>query len=206
MLKDPFELLNNYVSVPHGTFDKLKIYHGLLLKWQQRINLISNDTINDIWHRHFLDSYQLIKLLENNYEKTIIDLGSGAGFPGMVLAIAGYKNIHLIESDKRKAIFLQEVARAVHVNIKIHCDRIENVIIDNKNNIIVSRACASVDKLLHLSSNFVSYETKYFLHKGKNYKREIQDALLNWNYNYSTTKSITDSLSVIIKITDLKKV
>ena len=201
MLKDPFELLNDHVDVSHGTFLKLKLYHDLLLKWQNTINLIGKDTIGDSWNRHFLDSLQIIKLLPDN-NKTIVDLGSGAGFPGMILAIMGFTHVHLIESDSRKCAFLKEVARITETKISIHNTRIENNTVENID-IFVSRACASLDNLLHLCKKNISRETICLFHKGKNYSNENTDARINWNYDIEVTPSIIDPQSVILKLSNV---
>ena len=204
MLKEPFDFLNSHIPVSRGTFELLSIYYELLLKWQKKINLIGPDTIPDIWNRHFLDSLQLVKYIDDK-KKVIADLGSGAGFPGMVLAICGYENIHLIESDSRKIAFLREVARVTNTKISIHNKRIEDFKIDNID-IFVSRALAPLDKLFHLISKSVSHETICFFHKGKNYSNENQDALLNWRYDIDVNPSIVDSQSVILKISNIRKV
>lgn len=222
----PFELLNEHISIPHETFEKLSAYHDLLLKWQSKINLISNDTIKDVWRRHFLDSLQLLSYIDNK-EKTIVDLGSGAGFPAMALAIAGFKNVHLVESDIRKSAFLREVARVTETKVTIHNCRIEEwsscegrSTSTGSNNIgkdpslanasqddiiFTSRACASLDKLLDLIYDKFSHETICFFHKGKNYSMECEEASKNWQYDISVTPSIVDSEGVIVKISNLHK-
>jgi 16S rRNA (guanine527-N7)-methyltransferase len=204
VLKEPFDFLNSHIPVSRGTFELLSIYYELLLKWQKKINLIGPDTIPDIWNRHFLDSLQLVKYIDDK-KKVIADLGSGAGFPGMVLAICGYENIHLIESDSRKIAFLREVSRVTNTKISIHNKRIEDFKID-RIDIFVSRALAPLDKLFHLISKSVSHETICFFHKGKNYSNENQDALLNWRYDIDVNPSIVDSQSVILKISNIRKV
>jgi 16S rRNA (guanine527-N7)-methyltransferase len=203
MTKSAFELLNNYISISHETFDKLSAYHDLLLKWQSKINLISNDTIKDVWRRHFLDSLQLLSYIDNK-EKAIVDLGSGAGFPAMALAIAGFQNVHLVESDIRKSAFLREVARITETKATIHNCRIEEIKIE-KIDIVTSRACASLDKLLHLVYDKISHETICLFHKGKNYSMECEEASKNWQYDISVTPSIVDSEGVIVKISNLHK-
>ncbi len=205
MLKDSFALLNNHFEVSCETFERLKLYHDLLLKWQKRINLISNDTVGEAWSRHFLDSFQLAKYIEDK-TKLIVDLGAGAGFPSMVLGIIGYKNIHLIESDNRKAVFLKEVARISKTSVFIHNCRIEDNQITDNVDIFVSRACASLDKLLHLSQKRISRETICLFHKGKNYSIEHEDALKNWQYDLDVMPSIVDSQSVILQLSNIRKV
>ena len=212
---------------------KLKLYHNLLLKWQQKINLISNDTIENAWQRNFTDSLQLILHLNPAWREAkvqdpvprillpqdlcIVDLGSGAGFPAMVLAVAGYKNVHLIESDSRKCAFLQEVARVTETSVTIHNKRIEKFfeseeyeilcssLRPSQDLVLTSRACASLDKLFDLIHKKISRETICLFHKGKNYSKECEEASKNWEYNMSATPSIAQSESFIVKISDLKK-
>lgn len=207
MRKDPFEFLNQYVKVSRETFERLNTYHDLLLKWQPKINLVGPDTIQDFWNRHFLDSLQLLHHIPDQNNR-IVDLGSGAGFPGMALAIAGCSDVHLIESDTRKATFLREVSRVTHTTISIHASRIESAKIDNIS-IITSRACSNLDTLLRFSSRLVSHETFCLFHKGKNYSMELDDANKHWHFNCtiipSIVSSITDSQGVILKIEHLRE-
>ena len=95
--QDQWDALN----VSHETLEKLQAYADLLVKWQAKINLVSRNTVDDLWTRHFLDSAQVYPHLEKN-DLTLIDIGCGAGFPGLVLAIMGIKDVHLVDSDARK--------------------------------------------------------------------------------------------------------
>lgn len=203
MLESPFELLNKYIPVSYETFERLKLYNDLLLKWQDKINLVGKDTLNDVWRRHFLDSLQLINFISDK-QKTIVDLGSGAGFPGMVLAICGYENVHLIESDSRKVAFLREVARITDTKISIHNCRIENNPII-KIDIFVSRALAPLEKLFKLIEKSVSHGTICFFHKGKNYSIENESALLNYQYDITVTQSVADLHGVVLRISNIRK-
>lgn len=199
----PFELLNEHFLVSRETFGRLFLYHDLLLKWQSKINLISNDTIKDVWQRHFLDSLQLLTYIDDK-EKNIADLGSGAGFPGLILALMGYKNVHLIESDTRKVAFLREVARITNTQVTIHNCRIEEANLP-KIDIFTSRACAPLDKLLYLIADKVSRETICLFHKGKNYSTELEESSIRWQYDIVTMPSIVDSQGVIIKLSNICK-
>lgn len=204
MPDNPFEFLNKYITVSQEIFERLNIYHDLLLKWQASINLVGKDTLNDVWNRHFLDSLQLIKYIGDK-QKIIADLGSGAGFPGMVLAMAGYGNIHLIESDTRKIAFLREVARITETQISIHHCRIEDNPIKGID-IFISRACSPLEQLFQLILQSVSHETTCLFHKGKNYSIENKNALLNWQYDMVAMPSIVDSQSMILKISNIRKI
>lgn len=204
MPEESFKLLNKHIPVSYETFECLNLYHDLLIKWQDKINLVGKDTLNDVWQRHFLDSLQLINFIPDK-TKVIVDLGSGAGFPGMALAIYGYKNIHLIDSDSRKVAFLREVARVTNTKISIHNCRIENNPIADVD-IFISRALASLEKLFVLIEKSVSHGTICLFHKGKNYSIENKNALLNYQYDMAVTQSIADPYGVILKVSNIRKV
>ena len=174
-----------------------------LVKWQKRINLVGPDTLADAWCRHFLDSLQLLNSIDN-LNQTIVDIGSGAGFPGMVLAICGATDIHLIESDGKKIAFLREVARITNTKVLIHHERMEKCN-HLSADIIISRACDSLNNLLLLSSNFVSREKICLFHKGKNYMKEINETKNHWIFDIDIIPSITDSEGVILKLTHITK-
>lgn len=198
-----FNTLNRHIAVPRETFERLTAYHDLLLKWQAKVNLISPDTIPHIWHRHFLDSLQLFPHIKNPSCK-ILDLGTGAGFPGMVMAMMGCSDVHLVESDTKKILFLREVARITDTIISIHHARIEDEP-TSPGDIILSRALSSLDSLLSLSSPYVSHETICLFHKGKNYSKEIEDAKSHWQFDCDVIPSITDTQSAILKLTTIRK-
>src|SRR5262249_24184315 len=111
-------------GVSRETVTRLEAYAGLLRRWSGRINLVGRNTLGDLWRRHFLDAAQLRPLISEK-ARSLVDLGSGAGFPGLVLAILGVPGVELIESDKRKAVFLREVARITNAPVKIVDSRIE---------------------------------------------------------------------------------
>jgi len=203
MPRNPFSILNDHVQVSRETFTRLSIYHDLLIKWQTKINLVSADSIADSWSRHFLDSLQLKNHLPKN-EKAIIDIGSGAGFPGMVLSIAGVKNVHLVESDGKKISFLQEVARLTGSDAIIHHSRVEGIKIE-KVGIIIARAVSDLDQLFAYVVPHVSHETICLFPKGKNYAKEIEDAKKEWSFDCEAIPSVTDNQGAILKISNLKR-
>lgn len=198
-----FELLNKHLPVSYETAEKLKIYYDLLLKWQSKINLISNDTIGDIFNRHFLDSLQIIKLLPK-ISGTIVDIGSGAGFPGMVLAISGIRNIHLVESDSKKISFLKEVARLTKTEVLIHHSRIEELP-ETKASAVVARALAPLEELFSYAFPLVSHGAICLFPKGKKYSMEIEEAKKIWNFDYNAFPSITDPEGMILEIRNLER-
>ncbi len=201
--EDAFDFLNKHVNVSPETFHRFYLYHDLLVKWQEKINLIGNDSLPKIWERHFLDSLQLIPLIPKSV-KPLIDFGTGAGFPGMVLAMYGIANVHLIESDHKKISFLKEVARITKTDVSIYPERIENIKIADVG-IIVARALSDLERLLEYSSRYVSHETTCLFPKGKNYAMEIEAAKEKWQFDYKITKSITDKDGVMVIVSNLKR-
>ena len=174
---------------------RLKHYQSLLLKWQKSVNLVSDSTLADSWNRHFIDSAQLATHITQS-NPVVVDIGSGGGFPGLVLAIMLNGEFHLIESDKKKCIFLSEVSRETKTNVIIHHSRIETSSISGVH-YITSRACANVSQLFSWVENFVSHGTKCLFLKGKNYSIEMDDAKRDWNFNATIHPSITETGSAI---------
>ncbi|MDE3016828.1 MAG: 16S rRNA (guanine(527)-N(7))-methyltransferase RsmG [Pseudomonadota bacterium] len=202
-LDDIFQLLNRHVHISYGVFEKLSLYHGLLLTWQTKMNLVGSETIKDTWQRHFLDSLQLLKFMPDP-AVTIVDIGSGSGFPGMALAVAGAGDVHLIEKDAKKVAFLREVARVTKTNVTINHGRIEDQpSIDAK--IVIARACAPLGTLLALTFPQVSHGTICLFPKGKNWSNEVEGAKEHWMFNYSVIPSVTDNQGVILKLTHVAR-
>jgi 16S rRNA (guanine527-N7)-methyltransferase len=195
--------INKVTHVSHETFERLTLYHELLIKWQAKINLVGGDTLADAWRRHFLDSLQLISHLPS-LDEPMIDMGTGAGFPGMVLAIMGAPAMHLIESDTKKIVFLNEVSRLCKAPVTIHHSRIE----DCENipaRVITSRALASLTELLSYSEPHVSRETICLFPKGKNYAMELEGAKRSWSFDQDIFPSVTDSHGVIVRLSSIHR-
>lgn len=182
---------------------KLQIYQTLLLKWQNALNIVSQSTIQNSWDRHFIDSAQLAKLIDKPIPR-VVDVGSGGGFPGLVLAMMIDGEFHLIESDKKKCIFLSEVSRETKTKVIIHNDRIETSSISEVD-YITSRACASVSQLLEWTENLVSHETKCLFLKGKKYSIEIDEAKKDWHFHVNIHPSITDAESAILELSHIRQ-
>jgi 16S rRNA (guanine527-N7)-methyltransferase len=199
----PFEKYG--LDVSRETREKFNIYSQLLLKWQKAINLVSETTLEDMAERHFLDSAQLIKYIPNKNIK-LTDMGSGAGFPGMVLAMMGVTEVHLIESDMRKATFLREVSRETKTKIFMHDDRVEDASIENID-FITARALAPLNDLLsmmeHLSTS--GHFVTGLMMKGEKTEDELLKAEKKWKFTLETYNSITDKSGKILKINNLVK-
>jgi 16S rRNA (guanine527-N7)-methyltransferase len=203
-----YEEFCSYQHVSRETFNKFKIFIEVLLKWQKSVNLISNSTINTIWKRHFLDSAQLYTYSQD-IKGNILDIGSGAGFPGMILAMMGNNNVNLIESDQKKCIFMREVARLTNTKVKIYNCRIEDLDY-MKPELIISRALAPLSKLIeyvdnHMNKNIEENKAtpKLLFLKGKNYNNEIYDLLKIKKLEIDIFPSITDDFGKVLYIKNI---
>lgn len=190
----------NFISNYNLTDEQVRcfdLYAEILLKWQKRINLVSRETLNDVWHRHFADSAQLINQLPDK-TVSICDLGSGAGFPALVLIMLGYENTTMIESDLRKTEFLKDVLRRTGKKAEIYNQRIEEV--NLQADVVTARALAPLKDLLVYAEPKLYKQGKLLFLKGENYKSEIEDALVGWSFSYTCKPSHTHPESVIIEI------
>ena len=172
----------------------------MLLKWQKAINLIGPRTIDQRWARHFLDSAQLLPL---GRPGVWVDLGSGAGFPGLVLAIMGMSETHLVESDLRKALFLREVARETGANVVVHQARAEAIELPPAAT-ITARALAPLVSLLPLAHRFVGSDTVCLFPKGQDVADELTEATRYWSMAIERLPSRTDPAGLILRITGLR--
>ena len=177
---------------------RLYLYVSLLTQWNKKLNLIGHTS--DIWHRHILDSSQLTSLLP--YDSVIMDIGSGAGLPGIVLACLDYTAITLVERDYKKAAVLQEVKRQLTLPITIISHDIRDY--QSPAEIITCRAFASIDTILSLTHHLCNEQTRYVLLKGKKVQDELAEAEKKWYFNYSQCKSQSHNEGSIITITHAK--
>lgn len=198
---DDFQRVTN---VSRETLDRLALYESLLTKWQKTINLVGPKTLGDVWGRHFLDSAQLFPLLPAP-TRTLVDLGSGAGFPGLVLAIMGVPEVHLIESDARKAAFLREAARATGAPATVHNKRIEAVQ-GLRADVVTARALAPLKDLLDWAAPFLGDNGVALFLKGQNVEDELTDTTKHWKMNAERFDSITDPTGSILRLSGLVRV
>ena len=195
----------NKVNFSESTLLSLEVYASLLKKWQKTTNLVSNNSIKDAWNRHFLDSAQLYNLLPTPLANSYVyDLGSGAGFPGMVLAMMGRKDIVLCESNKKKCSFLEEVAESTKTEVNIVNIRVQKIQ-ENTAIAIVCRALASLDVLLDISIPILKAKGVCIFPKGKSWRKEISNAKKKYILNYKAIKSITSDESAIVIINNVLK-
>lgn len=188
--------------IPNENFN---LFITELLKWNKSINLVQNDTLATVLERHILDSLQLKSYID--YENDIIvDIGSGGGFPGMILAIDGAKKVHLVEPTGKKTIFLNHIKNLYKLPTTIHECRWQDLQINNAT-VVTSRAFASLNNLLEAMDN-VSRETKkaqgIFL-KGAKIEEEISEAKQNWDFEMSISQSLTHKTGCILKVWSVLK-
>lgn len=193
----------NVSNVSRETLDKLIIYGGLLEKWQKAINLVGKSTLKDLWRRHMLDSYQLLDLASKK-SGSWIDLGSGAGFPALVVAICSEFDVHAIESDQRKCLFMSNVSRETSANLTLHRGRIEEISPFSAD-VISARALAPLDKLLDLAAPFAHKETEFLFLKGQDVDEELTKASKCWIMDVEKRCSLTSEDGHILKITGLRR-
>ena len=205
---------NNLFHVEHLPDDakrRLEKYRDLLLKWQKAINLVSRGTLEDVMVRHIEDSLQLIPSIKG---KSLLDVGSGGGFPGMVLAVVSrnldfLKQFGLVESffvtcvdsDQRKMTFLSEVARQTETKVKIIADRVENV--QGQFDVVTARGFAELKELIKITKKFSDYGV--FL-KGKKIDQEISEASKIFKFDYKVFNSVTDKSGRIVVVSNIKDV
>ena len=193
-----------FQNVSRETYEKFINFHKTLIKWQNSINLISKNTIENIWERHILDSAQLYNITKE-FKGNIIDFGSGAGFPGLILAMMGHKKIHLVESDLKKCTFLREVSMLSETYVTVHNSRIENLEYFDAE-LITARALAPLNKLIDYAESFVNKSStnnkfpKMLFLKGKSYRQEISNLTQKQDFSIDEFQSITDKFGKILYI------
>jgi len=195
---DTKNLLKSNLGFTDDAIKKLGIFHDFLLKWNNKYNLISKRTEKDIWNRHILDSAQLIKYIDNFSSASISDLGSGAGLPGLILAIY-FENkpfhVKLFEKSPVKRQFLREISKKLKLKVNIY----ENVYLDNvSSDIIVCRAFKKLEEIIKISREIIKKSHYLIVLKGKNAQAEINNLSLSKNYSYKLKSSMTDKDSKII--------
>jgi 16S rRNA (guanine527-N7)-methyltransferase len=190
---DDFQTATN---VSRETLVRLERYAGLLRKWQPAINLVGPRTLDDLWRRHMLDSAQLAPLAQG---QRWLDIGSGAGFPGLVLAILGVGEVHLVESDARKAAFLATVIRETAAHAVVHVARIESLPAEPFD-VITARAVAPLHQLLAWGSRFAAESTISLFPKGQDIDAELTEAAKCWKFDAERVPSRSDPRGSILLV------
>lgn len=210
------ELFYKYFSVSRETLDRFVLYIEILEKWQKTINLVAPATLDQVWHRHFADSAQLLDVVPSDARRWV-DLGSGAGFPGLVIAIlragrggrADETPLTLIESDQRKAAFLREVARQTGVAVDIIAGRIEFSSTHGRisqADVVSARALAPLPKLLGLAAEFIPAGGQGVFLKGRGIDDEIRAAQRDWRFDCRLVPSRTDPEGRIVIVENLEAI
>ena len=203
------DTFSGITQVSRETITSLKKYEEYLINSNKTLNLIGKSTVNQIWIRHFLDSSQVIDFIGKN-EKDLIDLGSGAGFPGLITAILAKDrniplNVKLIEKSPRKVSFLKEIIKrlnlkvqVLHLNVLEYSTRLEA-------DLIIARAFKPLKIILQILDKNTENWKKVFLFLGKTGQDELLQASKSWDIKYKQRMSVTSSDSVVIEINKLKK-
>lgn len=182
--------------------DKLALYAELLARWNRTIRLVSSQDVPAIWTRHVLDSLQLLPFLPPGLARAT-DLGSGAGLPGLVLALVSGVPFDLVEADARKAAFLREAAQATGAPVAIHAQRIEAVTLP-PSSLVTARALAPLPKLLSLAAPLLAPDGLCLFPKGQAFDAELEDARRSWTMTVETIPSRTAPDARLLLIRDLR--
>ncbi len=195
------------LNVSRETLEKLELLERELRRWQAIKNLVGPATLDRIWERHVIDSLQLLE--HAPAARTWVDLGSGAGFPGLVLAIAGQERgltVHLVESNSRKCAFLRQIARLTGASAIVHEERLEAVIpgFVSKADVVSARALASLTQLLEWTEPMLKTGTTGLFPKGRDAESELTEARKRWTVKADILPSRTDSEARILRITSIE--
>lgn len=202
-----FELQKYAVS--RETIEKLKAFVGILREWNSKMNLVSKNSLEDVWQRHILDSLQLVEYLPSNL-RHLVDIGSGAGFPGIVLAIVMAEKfpdakITLVESITKKTVYLNDVCQKLALkNVQIINNRVENIVFKDVD-VITARAVAALDVLCGYAYKIFGSKGLMLFLKGKTYEQEHELAGKNWHYAMKLYPNRYSDDGVVMELRDLRK-
>jgi 16S rRNA (guanine527-N7)-methyltransferase len=197
------------IVVSPGALERLGIYLQLLGEWQAKMNLVGPSTLPDAWRRHILDSAQLLTIVGPGPNRVWMDVGTGAGFPGMVLAILEEGHVHLIDSVGKKCRFLEAVADATGMacRVTVHNARVEDLARDLSPispQFITSRACAPLARLIPWGYAFHVKLTRWLVLKGQDVEAELDEATKSWKFSAKLHTSLSDPRGRIVEISDLQ--
>lgn len=197
------------LNVSRETFERLDVFADLLEKWTVKINLISKSSVSEIWTRHISDSLQVYRKGPERFAHWL-DLGSGGGLPGLVIAIMAAENpaqkmVSLVESDGRKAAFLRTALREAAVPGRVFCERIEGLPPQGAD-VLSARALADLGTLLSFAHRHLTVGGIALLSKGVSWKKEVDAARNEWSFDLEVLKSETEEGSVILRIGDIARV
>lgn len=208
MLPEQKKFMDEF-NVSRETIENLAKYHDLLKLWAKKINLISLTTIDEIWERHFANSARFLNYFDK-MPNSVIDFGSGAGFPGLVIALLlKDKNIDakitLVDENHKRIAFLREAARLMDLQINFENSKVENVI-PEKYEVVTARAFAPLHKLLHFSHAYSQLGARLVFLKGQDIDSEVINAKVNWNFKHTIKYFDNLNKSCIIEISELENV
>ena len=203
------DTFNRFVRVSRETIISLKKYEDMLIEANKSLSLVGNSTIENIWSRHFLDSVQVIDLIDKS-NNTLMDIGSGAGFPGLVLAIVLKDRkiplkVKLIEKSPKKVKFLEDLINKLYLDVEVINLNILEKPKKLSEDVFVARAFKPLKIILELIHNNAENWKKIFIYLGKTGHRELLGASKSWDIKYKQSVSITSSDSIIIEVNKLKK-
>ena len=203
------DTFTRFTQVSRETITSLKIYENLLIQANKRLNLIGHSTVNQIWTRHFLDSSQVIDFVDKN-DEAMVDIGSGAGFPGLIIAILAKDRkiplkIRLIEKSPKKVKFLKDVITKLKLDVKVSNENILEQDNELNEDLIISRAFKPLKIILELIHKNAKNWKKIFIFLGKTGQNELLRVSKNWDIEYKQRMSVTNSDSIIIEINNLEK-
>jgi len=195
------------LNVSRETIDRFQIYYQLLKQWQKKTNIVAPSTVDQFWQRHIADSLQCVQILSEKHNW--VDIGTGGGFPGLVIAIAladkKSNEISLVDSNLKKCAFLRTVIRETGISARIIPERIEQVVRkDNAPEVVTARALASLNDLLTMCEPWLSGSTIGLFHKGRDYQRELRETDGRWEFDLIEHDSSNLSGSVILELSKLR--
>jgi 16S rRNA (guanine527-N7)-methyltransferase len=191
------------IPVSRETLARLEAFAELLVRWSARINLVGRDTIADLWRRHILDSAQLAAFVPEA-ARSVIDLGSGAGLPGMVLALLGVPSVELVEADSRKCAFLREAGRVTGADVLIYPCRIEAVP-RHRVDVVTARACAPLGRLLGYAEPFLALGSECLFLKGERVGEELALARNGWTMTAALHPSLSDPRGSVLHLQQIAR-
>ena len=207
--KSQIYTFSSYTRVSRETINSLEIFEKMLIKENKKLNLIGKSTEKDIWKRHFLDSYQVLDFIEEN-DKIVMDLGSGAGFPGIIVAL-GIKDkkmpvkVNLLEKSRKKSSFLKRAIHKLKINVEVINENAAEEGFKLKENVFMARAFKPLEEILKLIHKKAENWKKILIFQGKNGSKELLRSSKTWDIKYKQRQSITNNDSLILEIKGLKK-
>ena len=195
------KIKNTFSINPSQEIKLIKFLKELVIH-NNRTNLVGKSTLVNPWRSHILDCIQLSPFIKNR-NSTILDMGTGPGLPGLILAIIGYKNVNLVDSNRKKINFVKHISKKLDISVKIFLSRIEKLN-NSKFDFLISRALANLNKLFIYSHKFTGKNTVLIFLKGKKFKNEIQEAKKKWSFNSEIYPSQSDERGSVLIIKKLK--